>query len=79
VTAEPRPKAVRVAAAVTAVALAFALPVLLVLASVVSDDWRPLVNGLLTVSILGPIVVWFVLLARRRREQFPPPESPPEP
>jgi predicted MFS family arabinose efflux permease len=64
-----RPPAVRFAAASTAVALVFGLPVLIYLSSVAGERWRGVLNTLLLVFIFGPIAAWFLL---RRR---PPPED----
>jgi lipopolysaccharide export LptBFGC system permease protein LptF len=74
---EPRPMAVRVGAAVGAVALAFGLPVLIVLLSVVSDTWRPLVGTLIVAMIAVSVAAWF--LSRQRRpadSESQTPEAP---
>jgi predicted MFS family arabinose efflux permease len=72
--ATPRPRAVRLAAAGAAVALAFGLPVLIVLSAVVDERWRPLVNTLLTVFTVVPFAAWF--LVRRRPSPEPEPGPP---
>jgi carbon starvation protein CstA len=68
----------RVAAAALAVVLALAVPVLIVVASVVNDHWRPLVRDLLTIAIVVPLAVWFLGLSRRRRAAAEA-DQPPKP
>jgi purine-cytosine permease-like protein len=74
---EPRPMAVRVAAAGAAAALAFGLPVLIVLLSVVSDTWRPLVGTLIIAMIAVSVAAWF--LSRQRRRVDPESQAPEAP
>lgn len=69
--------AVRVAAALAAVALAFGLPVLIFLRSVVGERWRPLVGTLMVVSVAVSVAAWF--LWRPRRVPGPGPGEPADP
>jgi predicted MFS family arabinose efflux permease len=70
--ATARTPGVRVAAAATAVALVFGLPVLIYLSSVAGERWRGLLNTLLLVFIFGPLAAWFLL---RRRPRPPDTDS----
>ena len=56
----PRPTAVRVGAAVAALALAVAVPVLFVLGAMAPKRFQPLIGTLLVVSIVVPIALWFL-------------------
>jgi hypothetical protein len=64
-----RPVAVRVGAGLAAAALAFGLPVLIVLLTVVSDRWRPLVGTLIVVLIAVSVAAWFLSRTRPTGEE----------
>ena len=66
---ERRSIAVRVGAGLAAAALAFGLPVLIVLLAVVDDRWRPLVGTLIVVLIAVSVVAWFLSRARPTGEE----------
>jgi hypothetical protein len=71
-----RPVGVRVSAALAAAALAFGLPVLIVLLAVVGDRWRPLVGILIVVLIAVSVAAWFFSRARPTSEGGDHPPTP---
>jgi hypothetical protein len=64
----PRPAVVRIGAAVAALALAVAVPVLFILGAVAPKRFQPLIGTLLVVSIGLPIALWFLMRSNRARE-----------
>lgn len=65
----------RVAAGAAAVALAFGLPVLVVVLAVVDDRWRPFVGTLITLFVAVPLVAWFVTRTHLRADSDAEPPS----